>query len=68
MARLQKGDAMMVLSIRVPAKMVEALDRYTEHLKAEMPLLTVDRAFALRELLAKSLAEFVKPSRQPKRG
>lgn len=67
MARPRKADAMEVLSIRVPAETIAALDRYTEHLRSETPLLRIDRPQALRVLLDRALREFARPSKQSKR-
>jgi hypothetical protein len=64
MARPKKTETMEILSIRVPKGMIEEIDRYTERLREETPLLAINRTDTIRYLLARSLKQF---ARQPKR-
>jgi hypothetical protein len=67
MARPKKPETMELVSIRVPHAMIEELDRYTERLRAETPLLAITRTDTIRYLLARALQEFATPSRRGKR-
>jgi len=57
MARPKKPSTMEVLSIRVPKSMIEEIDRYTEQLREETPLLAINRTDTIRYLLARKLHE-----------
>ena len=57
MARPKKTDTMDVLSIRVPKGMIEEIDRVTERLREETPLLVINRTDTIRYLLARALKE-----------
>jgi hypothetical protein len=48
---------MDLLSIRLPKGMIEELDRYTEKLRQETPLLAITRTDTIRYLLARALKE-----------
>ena len=64
MARPKKSDTMEVLSIRVPKRMIEEIDRYTETLREETPLLAINRTDTIRYLLARALKELASPVRK----
>ncbi len=64
MARPKKSETMEVLSIRVPKGMIAEIDRYTEQLREETPLLAINRTDTIRYLLARAVNELVQP---PKR-
>lgn len=55
MGRPKKADAMEVLSVRLPKGIVEEVDRYTEKLKDETPLLSISRADTIRYLIMLAL-------------
>ena len=67
MGRPRKVETMEILSIRVPKGMIEEIDRYTERLREETPLLAISRTDTIRYLLARGLKDFVKSPRRPKR-
>jgi hypothetical protein len=67
MTRPKKTETMEVLSIRVPKGLIEELDRYTEKLQEETPLLAINRTDTIRYLLARGLKEFTEPAKRPKR-
>lgn len=67
MARPKKAETMDILSIRLPKGMIEQIDRYTERLREETPLLAINRTDTIRYLLARALKEFAGPARRPKR-
>lgn len=67
MARPKKPDTMEVLSIRVPKSMIQEIDRYTERLREETPLLAINRTDTIRYLLARMLKELEKAPKRPKR-
>ena len=67
MARPKKTDTMDVLSIRVPKGMIEQIDRYTEKLREETPLLAINRTDTIRYLLSRMLKELSQPPKRPKR-
>jgi len=46
---------MDALSLRVPDELVEKIDRYTARLQDELPLLSISRADAIRQLIAVGL-------------
>ena len=48
---------MNILSIRLPDGLIEEIDRFTEKLQAETPLLTIGRADTVRYLLKVGLQE-----------
>lgn len=64
MARPKKPETMELISIRVPRAMIEGLDRYTERLRAETPLLAITRTDTIRYLLARALHEFAAPAKR----
>jgi hypothetical protein len=55
--RPKKAETMDLLSIRLPKGMIEELDRYTEKLRQETPLLAITRTDTIRYLLARALKE-----------
>lgn len=67
MARPKKAETMDLLSIRVPKGMIDELDRYTERLRGETPLLVINRTDTIRYLLARALKEFAGPPKRSKR-
>lgn len=58
---------MEVISIRVPKGMVEEIDRYTERLREETPLLAINRTDTIRYLLARMLKDLAAPPKKTKR-
>jgi metal-responsive CopG/Arc/MetJ family transcriptional regulator len=58
---------MDLLSIRLPKGMIEELDRYTEKLRQETPLLAITRTDTIRYLLARALKEFAGAEKRTKR-
>jgi hypothetical protein len=58
---------MDLLSIRLPKGMIEELDRYTEKLRQETPLLAITRTDTIRYLLARALKEFAGSEKRTKR-
>ena len=67
MPRPKKAETMDLLSIRVPKGMIDELDRYTEKLREETPLLAINRTDTIRYLLARALKEFAGSAKRPKR-
>ena len=55
---------MDLLSIRLPKAMIVELDRYTEKLREETPLLAISRTDTIRYLLARALNELAEPLRR----
>lgn len=53
--RPKKESTMDALSLRVPDEMVDKIDNYTEKLQDELPLLSISRADAIRQLIAVGL-------------
>jgi hypothetical protein len=51
MARPKKPEVMRTLSLRLPDKLIQAVDACAEELQAEMPLFEITRTDALRYLL-----------------
>jgi hypothetical protein len=68
MARPKKAETMEVLSIRVPKAMIEQIDRYTETLREETPLLAINRTDTIRYLLARMLKALEKSPKRARRG
>jgi hypothetical protein len=62
--RPKKAETMDLLSIRLPKGMIEELDRYTEKLRQETPLLAITRTDTIRYLLARALKEFAGAKRR----
>jgi hypothetical protein len=58
---------MDILSIRVPKGMIAEIDRYTEQLREETPLLAINRTDTIRYLLARALREVAVSSKRQKR-
>ena len=50
--RPKKESTMDSLSLRVPDKLAEQIDDYAARLQEELPLLTISRADAIRQLIA----------------
>jgi Arc/MetJ-type ribon-helix-helix transcriptional regulator len=48
-------ETMEILSVRLPARMVKEIDAYIEEQRREMPLLPVNKADVVRELIALGL-------------
>ena len=67
MPRPKKAETMDLLSIRVPKGMIDELDRYTEKLRLETPLLAINRTDTIRYLLARALKEFGGGAKRSKR-
>jgi hypothetical protein len=55
---------MQIVSLRLPKAMIEQIDRYTEKLQAETPLLQITRTEAIRYLVAVALRDTSKSKRQ----
>ena len=53
--RPKKESTMDALSLRVPNELVEKIDKYTTRLQDELPLLSISRADAIRQLIAVGL-------------
>jgi hypothetical protein len=64
MGRPKLDETMETVSARLPREMVERLDRFLDSLRAELPLLILNRADAVRQLLAMGLE--VAEAKQPK--
>ena len=67
MARPKKLETMELVSIRVPRAMIDELDRYTETLREETPLLAITRTDTIRYLLARALKELAAVPKRRKR-
>ena len=50
--RPKKESTMDSLSLRVPGKLAGEIDDYAARLQEELPLLTISRADAIRQLIA----------------
>ena len=50
--RPKKESTMDSLSLRVPDKLAGEIDNYAARLQEELPLLTISRADAIRQLIA----------------
>jgi metal-responsive CopG/Arc/MetJ family transcriptional regulator len=57
MARPKKASTMITISVRLPAKMLAEIDQHAVRLRDETPLLNIERADAIRHLLALALKE-----------
>jgi hypothetical protein len=64
MGRPKKSETMQIVSLRLPRGMIEEIDRYTEKLQAETPLLQITRTEAMRYLVAVALRDASKGKRQ----
>lgn len=53
--RPKKESTMDSLSLRVPDELVDKIDVYTAKLQEELPLLSITRADAIRQLIAMGL-------------
>ena len=53
--RPKKDSTMDSLSLRVPDELVNKIDTYTMQLQEELPLLSISRADAIRQLIAVGL-------------
>ena len=53
--RPKKESTMDSLSLRVPDELVDKIDLYTTKLQEELPLLSITRADAIRQLIAVGL-------------
>lgn len=51
---------MDTVSVRLPGSLAQEIDAYAEDLKAQMPLLMISRADAVRQLLDLGLTEWRK--------
>ena len=58
---------MDLLSIRLPKGMIDELDRYTEKLRQDTPLLAITRTDTIRYLLARALKDFGVADKRTKR-
>lgn len=67
MPRPKKAETMDLLSIRMPKSMIEELDRQTERLREETPLLAITRTDTIRYLLARALKELAGDGPKSKR-
>ena len=55
--RPKKESTMDSLSLRVPEELAGQIDEYTAQLQDELPLLSISRADAIRQLIAVGLRE-----------
>ena len=67
MPRPKKAETMDLLSIRMPKGMIDELDRYTEKLRQETPLLAITRTDTIRYLLARALKDLGVADKRTKR-
>jgi hypothetical protein len=67
LARPKKAETMDIVSMRLPKGMIVEIDRYTERLREETPLLTINRTDTIRYLLARALKEFARSVKRSKR-
>lgn len=66
MARPKKPETMDIMSIRLPEGLIEEIDRFTEKLQAETPLLAIGRADTVRYLLRVALHDTGRKGKKPK--
>ncbi|MFN8603812.1 MAG: hypothetical protein U0842_25325 [Candidatus Binatia bacterium] len=57
MARPKKADPWVTVSLRLPRALIEEIDRHSERLREETPLLEISRADTMRYLLKVALQE-----------
>lgn len=57
MARPKKADPWVTVSLRLPSALIEEIDRHSERLREETPLLEISRADTMRYLLKVALQE-----------
>ena len=55
MGRPRQAETMETISVRLPKAMVGELDAQVERMRQQMPLLLINRADAVRQLLAEAL-------------
>jgi Arc/MetJ-type ribon-helix-helix transcriptional regulator len=55
MGRPRQAETMETISVRLPKAMVGELDAEVERMRQQMPLLLINRADAVRQLLAEAL-------------
>jgi hypothetical protein len=67
LARPKKAETMDIVSMRLPKGMIVEIDRYTERLREETPLLAINRTDTIRYLLARALKEFARSVKRSKR-
>jgi Arc/MetJ-type ribon-helix-helix transcriptional regulator len=67
MARPKQHETMETISVRVPRDMAAEIDAYADRLRQQTPLLLINRADAVRQLLAEALQADARKSRA-KRG
>ena len=60
MARPKKADPWVTVSLRLPSALIEEIDRHSERLREETPLLEISRADTMRYLLKVALQEVQK--------
>lgn len=57
MARPKKADPWVTVSLRLPSALIDEIDRHSERLREETPLLEISRADTMRYLLKVALQE-----------
>ena len=55
MARPRQPETMETISVRLPRAMVAEIDAHVERMRQQTPLLLINRADAVRQLLAEAL-------------
>jgi metal-responsive CopG/Arc/MetJ family transcriptional regulator len=55
MARPRQPETMETISVRLPRAMVAEIDAYADRMRQQTPLLLINRADAVRQLLAEAL-------------
>ena len=56
MGRPKQDETMETVSVRLPKDMVAAIDAFVVTLKGDMPLLNINRADGVRQLLSEALS------------
>jgi hypothetical protein len=57
MARPKKSKTIQIVSLRLPKRTIEEIERYTKKLQADTPMFQVTTADAIRYLIALGLQE-----------
>jgi hypothetical protein len=57
MARPKKVDPWVTVSLRLPSALIDEIDRHSERLREETPLLEISRADTMRYLLKLALQD-----------
>ena len=67
MGRPKQDETMETVSVRLPTEMIAAIDDFVVTLKGDMPLLNINRADGVRQLLSEALGSRTGVSRRRKR-